>query len=131
MMNRLSAFLLILICGINAVGVSGSAYLAEEKHAEAVSVAHHSEASELTFHSKSFQSPDVLTSHDHSDSEKHSQDCGTEHKGCHQCHLGHCNFLVSSSSGIIEPNLMSAIQNVSSVSYLNVDLSGPRKPPRA
>lgn len=130
-MNRLKAFLLIVICGINVIGVSASAYLSEKNHEAIISVVQPDQFSQAS-HSEVFQSLDVLSSYDHADHEgKEGKDCSNEDNGCPQCHQGHCGFLVASALAIVDPNLIGAIQSVFSIPYLSVDLSGPRKPPRA
>jgi hypothetical protein len=126
MFNRLWALLLILICGFNALGVSGSAYLSEKEH-ESVSMISHSDAvlADLS------DTAQTIASATHFPDDGHDGDCGTQHQNCHTCHLGHCNFLMNSASGLVTPDLVRAIQNHSAFSYLSIDLSGPRKPPRA
>lgn len=33
--------------------------------------------------------------------DEHNDDCSDQHASCHQCHLGHCTFVISSSVRLI------------------------------
>lgn len=121
MFNRLWAYLLIVICGINAIGVSGSAFLSEKSL----------EAKVLTVSSDVHDSDLSLVSHSDHASDDEQDDCGSQHKSCHQCHLGHCNFLIASALGFAAPDMVRSIQYFGAASYLSIELTGPKKPPRA
>ena len=126
MFNRLWAFILILICGFNAVGVSGSAYLTEKEH-ESVSVVSHSETLQVA---TAAADTDGIGSAEHFPGDGHKGDCDTQQKS-HICHLGHCTFLMTSVTGLVAPDRMVGFQNHADFSFLSADLSGPNKPPRA
>lgn len=125
MFNRLWAFILILICGFNAVGVSGSAYLSEKDHGS-VSVVSHSETLQVA----SATDSDGISSAAHFPGDGHKGDCDTQQKG-HTCHLGHCTFLMAVVTGLVAPDRMVGLQSHADFSFLSADLSGPNKPPRA
>lgn len=127
--RRLWAYLLILICGFNAIGVSGAAYLSEKGEVTAAVFSLAQPDQQGTQAIENAVST-VITSHDHSSTDEHG-DCGTQHQNCHTCHLGHCQFLVTAASGFVGPDPIRSILNRTSASYLSIDLSGPRKPPRA
>ncbi len=126
MFDRLWALLLILICGFNAVGVSGSAYLSEKEH-ESVSTNVQSDAVLAGLSATS----QTIGSATHFPDDGHDGDCGTQNPSCHTCHLGHCNFVINSAFGLVTPVLVRAIQKHFAFSYISIYLSGPRKPPRA
>jgi hypothetical protein len=128
--RRLWAYLLILICGFNAIGVSGAAYLSE-KGQEATSMVSLPQTSYQDVQTTEATNLALITHSHDTPSDHHGDDCGTQHANCHQCHLGHCNFLVTAASGFVGPDHTGLLQNRTSVSYLSIDLSGPRKPPRA
>jgi hypothetical protein len=125
MFNRLWAFLLILICGFNAIGLRGSAYLSEREH-ESISLVSHTDSILVAPSSDT----DGIASAAHFPGDGHEGDCGTQQKA-HTCHLGHCTFLMTSVSGLVAPDLVLAVRNHSNFSFLSADLSGPNKPPRA
>lgn len=125
MFNRLWAFLLILICGFNAIGVSGSAYLLEKEH-ESVSLVSHSDSIQAAPSSET----GGIASASHFPGDGHQGDCGAQQK-VHSCHLGHCTFLMNSVSDLATPDLVLAVRNHSNFFFLSADLSGPSKPPRA
>lgn len=118
MFIRIWAFLLIGICAFNAVGVSGSSLLSIKSK----------DFVEHTLSQDISQAPILkLIDHDHtSDNDGHSN-CDMTH----QCHLGHCHFLVTAVSKFLAPDLTRFTQILASVFYLSADLSGPIKPPRA
>lgn len=122
MLRRFWAYFLILICGLNAIGVSGEVYLSEKGQ----------ETTAIGFSSVSgvqHQAPTLVNGEHSADS--HHDDCGEQHKGCHQCHLGHCNFLVSGTGPFVAPELIQGVLLSSSTSYPSIDLAGFKKPPRA
>jgi hypothetical protein len=125
MFNRLWALLLILICGFNALGVSGSAYLSEREH-ESVSVVSHSDSIQAAPPSDT----GGIASASHFPGDGHQGDCGAQ-QNAHTCHLGHCTFLMNSVSSLATTDLVLAVRNHSNFSLLSADLSGPNKPPRA
>lgn len=66
----------------------------------------------------------ILESSDHS--EHH---CPTQSQDCHNCHLGHCSFVLSHTA----LTLFSAVSHgiyPSERAYLDVNPPAPRKPPR-
>ena len=118
MFTRGWAFFLILVCGFNAISVSGPVYLSEKAQ----------ETAGLTFQMQADTTP--LATLGQTPSDKH-EDCESQHGDTHQCHLGHCNFLVTSASGLVAPDLIRGLHYLATTSYFSIDLSGPRKPPRA
>ncbi len=122
---RLWAYLLIAICGFNAIGVSGVEYLSEKDH-EAAAFSRIQPDDQTT----DAANVEYLSYYDHSGTDK-LHDCGTQHKNGHQCHLGHCLFLVSNGSEFIAHRVLLGLHSLAIASYFSIDLSGPRKPPRA
>lgn len=116
MLTRVWAYLLILICGFNAIGVTGSAYLSEQ-----------AQESSLQSHSNVAQEPVLVAVHSEADGHK---DCES-HSATHQCHLGHCTFIVASVNSLSFPHPVEGAHYFEVASLLSVELSGPIKPPRA
>jgi hypothetical protein len=131
MKNRLCAFLLILICGFNSTGASGSFSYRSEKSSEPIAITQSPDFEEKSYQAGDVASADNVGPAHHSDDDEQDSDCGSQHKNCHQCHLGHCQFLVASGHRFVPPNLTSWIQYLPAFSYLDIDLSGLKKPPRA
>lgn len=119
MFLRLSALFLILICGANALSVSSADYMSEQN--EGIPL----------IHSASSDATHVATMTGDVSTDGHQGDCADQHSNCHQCHLGHCNFLVGSTSRLLTPDQAFSLNLPSLVRFVSADLSGPRKPPRA
>lgn len=126
MFNRLWVLLLILVCGLNALGVTGASHHAK-KARDSVSTPSLTVAALPEVSDSSQMSASAI----HLPADNRNDDCGTQHHSCHSCHLGHCSFLINSPSNLISPNLLEVIQSHFAFFYISIDLSGSKKPPRA
>lgn len=62
----------------------------------------------------------------------HPEKCPEQHEhSSHSCHFGHCNCVLSLSKVAIGPALMRALTYNYDFNYIDVSLSGLRRPPKA
>lgn len=133
MVLRFWSALLLLICSLNAFGgVHASLDRTEVSHEDPSSVTQiqSSQQSENAQSSRFVDSATPAHDDDH-DSMPLSDGCTDHPYGFHQCHLGHCSFLVS------EQSLYSYFPAVKvgctsfSLFGASADRSGPIKPPQS
>ena len=112
--------MLLVICGVNAVSVNDSPSLFGKNNAlNSVQI-----ASQQTANSVS--SNDIVS--DKSSHDSNHNNCAGDDKSCHQCHLGHCHFVLADSCVNIPDPLCSRI-GATIEKYTSVDLSTPQRPP--
>ncbi len=108
---------------LGSIGASVS-----EAHAEQNSVAQ-------TQHANLDLSPDhseLTHSHDDPFQGEEERNCPDgQHTSCHTCHFGHCNFTTVAATVMFGLNQIGLRSGGLSTFYLDVNLSGPTKPPRA
>ena len=74
------------------------------------------------------QSADTIATEHHRDADS---DCHHQENNCHQCHLGHCQYLVASTAtSVLKPNGLLR-REFADFSWLSIHLPSPDKPPRA
>lgn len=66
-----------------------------------------------------------------SNSEHQAHETGAEHDQCHNCHIGHCQFLITSTISFDYLSNHQSYSRNSSLTHSGPDLSGLRRPPRA
>lgn len=122
MVSRFFAFLMLVISAMNAF--NGGA-LAE------VSSSGEGRASVVQLNVVQAGAPASVLASAHDDSNCHNEGCTERHTGAHHCHVGHCQFALMASAASVTPDLIQGVVAARETSYLSIDLSGPRKPPRA
>lgn len=119
MMKQFWAIILLVICGFNAFSVSGRVFSTKDS----------ATISDQAISQQSDNSADAL-SIKQGDSDHHGGDCGNDRKNCHQCHLGHCHFvLVDSKVNLPDPT--SSRIGTDTDSYTSVHLATLQRPPLA
>ena len=120
---RIWAFILILICTLNTFSVSIESLFSESPNPSKSSI------SSILVSDARVIDVSVIEA-DHSDSEHDDGDCHQHRSACKQCHLGHCNFILSSLFKNLFPDFTASLQNTEELTFLGISLSGPRRPPR-
>lgn len=111
MIARVIATLLILICAQNAFSANELTPLSEQDTAISVEVTSQSQILSLT-------------------SDDHHSDCKTPDENCHQCHLGHCTFLLTQITHLASPDWNTLLSDLLGASYWGTEPSGLDRPPR-
>lgn len=101
---RAWAFLLVLICTLNAFSASVASFFSDPNDQQNSSI-----SSIFDSNFPHIINADLINS-EHGDSDHDDSDCGQQHKGSHQCHLGHCNFILSGISKILSPDFLESLQ---------------------
>lgn len=69
--------------------------------------------------------------HSLTNDQENGNECNGQASSCHDCHLGHCSYVLSNSGFVKLLNRLSGTIFSPATFSLEVALSGPKKPPRA
>ena len=110
MIRTFTAFLMILIGTVNALSLG---------------------AEERAPIGGDLQDIELSLQPDSGSGDENQGDCKSQHGDRHQCHLGHCPYLVGSTAALITIPAVLSRPEFADLSWMSVSLPSSDKPPRA